>query len=166
MRELSLRYNRRVLRNVIVIAAFVLACGTPPKPVHPDGKGSGSAGGTVGTGGSQKPTPAGPMKDIGCHVATCAYHPGTSTYFTCQAAGAGTCFHFGAPCTPDGGCMFDAASRSYKTCTTPVEGTCTAWGAACTPASKCMLDVTDNLHKKCDDASNGTCKRYGALCAP
>lgn len=153
------------MRIVLVISLLALACGTPPKPVPPDGKGTGVAGGGPVAGG-QKPTPPGAMKDIGCHVASCAYHPGTGAYFTCQSGGAGTCFHFGAPCTPDAACMFDAQSKSYKTCTGPVEGTCTAWGAACAPASKCMFDPGDRLHKKCDDVAGGACNRYGALCAP
>lgn len=155
------------MRIVLVITLFALACGGPRKPVQPDGKGTGTTtGGGAVTGGSGQRTSPGAMKDIGCHVASCAYHPGTASYFTCQSGGAGTCFHFGAACTPEGACMFDAQSRSYKTCTTPVEGTCTAWGAACAPASKCMFDPTDRLHKKCDDIAGGTCKRYGALCAP
>ena len=149
----------------VIVAVLLVGCGTPPKPVQPDGKGN--AGGNKGaTGAGGKTTPSGPMKDIGCHVATCAYHAGTGAYFTCQSSGAGTCFHFGAPCTPEGGCMYDAPSKTYKTCTNPVEGTCTAWGAACTPASKCMIDPGDGMHKKCDDAGTGTCRRYGALCAP
>lgn len=176
----SPRYNSAVRHafTFAVAAAVILGCGTPPDPKQPTGAGSPTVGGgTGGTGGAKPPgpgkggggKPGAPdptPKDIACLVPTCVYHAGAGAYFACQSSGAGTCFHFGPPCTPSGACMYDAASRGYKQCTKVAEGTCAAWGAACAPASKCMFNPADNLHHTCEDVSGGGCKRYGALCAP
>ncbi|HLL21157.1 MAG TPA: hypothetical protein VK427_03450 [Kofleriaceae bacterium] len=152
--------------RTLLVVALVAACSSPPAakrpiagtPVPP------VAGGTKPT----STTPSGPsvVKDIGCLKASCAFHAGAAGYFTCQSGGAGTCFHFGAACTPENACMYDPAVKSYKQCTKPVEGTCQVWAAACAPPSKCMFDATDNLHKTCDSVDGGTCKKFGALCAP
>ena len=104
--------------------------------------------------------------DVGCLTATCAYHQGTATYFTCLAGGAGVCFHFGAACTPSESCMVDATDKTYKQCANAVEGTCSQWGAACAPANHCMFSFDDGMYHHCDDVAGGACKRYGALCAP
>lgn len=150
---------------MLLAAVFALGCGNPPRPTNPDGRGSNVAA-NGSDHGSAHATSTGTVPDIGCLTPSCALHPNTGAYFTCLAGGAGVCFHFGAPCTPEAACMYDVAAKTYKTCTRPVEGTCETWGATCTPPSKCMLDPADNLHKKCDDAKSGTCARYGALCSP
>lgn len=164
-----------IRRAALVIALLVLAaCGPRPQPQSGGGKVTGGTGGTGATGGGTggtappvgTPTGTGVARDIGCLAPTCAFHAGTGTYFTCQSGGAGTCFHFGAACTPEGACMYDPAARSYKQCQRAVEGTCEAWGAACAPANKCMFDARDNLHRTCEAVSGGTCTRFGALCAP
>ena len=165
---MATRYNSAV-RHVIVVLVFAAACGNPPSVQRPDhGPGGSSSGskvgpgsGTVGVGSAVLVT-----KDVGCPTPTCAYHPTANAYFTCQSGGSGTCFHFGAPCMPEGACMFDPTARSYKLCSKGVEGQCSAWGGACAPRSKCMFDPSDNLHRQCDDVTGGTCRRYGALCAP
>jgi hypothetical protein len=152
-------------RIVIAVCLLAAGCGNPPDVKKPTG-GSGSA--ATNTSGNPTNSGGGPavLKDVGCPAFSCAYHPGTAQYFTCLNGGAGTCFHFGGACMPEGNCMYDAPSKSYKTCTKGAEGLCQAWGAACVPASKCMLDATDNLHRHCDDVSGGSCKKFGALCAP
>jgi len=151
---------------------MAVACGGhTPEPVGNSG-GRGSA--AVTRAGSAAVVPAGSaaavaaiVPDVGCPDPSCAYHPGTATYFTCLSGGAGACFHFGGPCTPAGSCMFDAQARAYKQCARPVEGTCAQWGtAACAPASACMFDPDDGLHHHCDDVAGGACRTYGALCAP
>ena len=169
------RYNSAVRHALaFVVAALVtVGCGAPPDPKHPTGAGAaagsdgastrgggGQRGGGTAKGGQPEPTP----KEIACLVPTCVYHAGANAYFACQSGGAGTCFHFGPPCTPAGACMYDASSRSYKQCTKVLEGACSAWGTACAPASKCMFNPADSLHHTCEDLSGGTCKRYGALC--
>jgi hypothetical protein len=113
------------------------------------------------------------LPSIGCPSPTCAFHAGASAYFTCLAGGAGTCFHFGAPCAPPDSCMYDPSDRVYKRCARTSEGTCTQWspaagaaGATCGPATKCMFNPSDGLHHQCDEIAGGGCKRYGALCAP
>jgi hypothetical protein len=156
------------VRPLISIVALVLAaCGTPPAPKQP----SNATPGAVATnppGGIKPPPASGPstVRDIGCLKPTCVFHAGVAAYFTCQAGGAGTCFHFGASCTPENACMYDPTSASYKLCTKPNEGACAAWGGACAPASKCMFDKSDGLHRTCDSLDGGTCKKFGALCAP
>jgi hypothetical protein len=155
----------------LIFAVLIVGCGNPPTTKRP-GSGSGSGSGSdqdARVGQTVKPTVStgsGTARDIGCLKPSCAFHAGASGYFTCQSGGAGTCFHFGAPCTPEGACMYDAAARSYKQCTKPVEGNCQAWGSACAPASKCMFDARDNLHRTCDSIDGGACKKFGALCAP
>jgi hypothetical protein len=173
------------VRHLMLAALLALcACGgnPPKKPVVPAG---GSNEGAVAPGEKKAnpaiaPAPAGKpgggahtpapvvLRTIGCPVPTCVLHPNHGTYFTCLNGGAGTCFHFGGPCVPDGGCMYDASSSSYKTCSKPGEGTCLAFGAACAPANKCMFSSADNLYHHCDDvdAGRGTCKKFGALCTP
>ena len=169
---------RYAIAFVAAVTAVTFACQTAPPGTRPVGPGS-AAGSGVTTAKSKPPpgkppvpgsaAPAAPsvvLKDIGCLTPTCVYHAGVNRYLACQSGGSGTCFHFGAACTPDGACMYDASSRGYKQCTKVAEGTCSAWGAACAPASKCMFNPADNLHHKCEDVGGGTCKRYGALCAP
>jgi len=154
-----------------MLAVVAAACSPPPVAKRPNAAGDPGAialpadHGKAPTPGPAKPAPI-VLKDIGCLQPTCAYHAGTNAYFTCLSGGAGTCFHFGAACTPAGSCMYDATSRGYKQCTKVVEGTCQAWAAACAPATKCMFDPASGLHHTCDDLSGGTCKRFGALCAP
>jgi len=161
------RYNRGV--RSLIFAIIVLGCGSPPAVQRPKGSGSGSGSGSVATTNTGAKLPAtGPtvVRDIGCIKPSCAFHAGGAAYFTCQSGGAGTCFHFGATCTPQNGCMYDPATKSYKLCTKPVEGTCQAWGGACAPTSKCMFDATDNMHRTCDALDGGSCKKFGALCSP
>jgi len=162
------RYNRAV--RSLILALLLIGCGTPPAAKRPTGSGSGSGSTTTTTpaGPSANPTVGGPsnVRDIGCLKPTCVFHAGAAAYFTCQAGGAGTCFHFGSPCTPDGTCMYDPAAKSYKQCTKPVEGTCAAWGGACAPATKCMYNAADGLHHTCDSVDGGSCKKFGALCSP
>ena len=149
-----------------------LACGgSSPEVKQPAGTGSGSATTVVsnkkpppGVGSGSAAVQSAP--DVGCLTATCAYHQGTATYFTCLAGGAGVCFHFGGACTPSESCMVDAADRTYKKCANPIEGTCAQWGAACAPANACMFSFDDGLYHHCDEVAGGSCKRYGALCAP
>ncbi|HEY1555705.1 MAG TPA: hypothetical protein VGF94_12795 [Kofleriaceae bacterium] len=155
------------------IAALVLvvtACGPategpvarplPPKPVAH----AGSAAAGSGAGSAAQPGPVA-APELGCPAPSCAYHAGAAGYFTCLSGGAGACFHFGGPCAPADGCMFDG--HAYRPCTRAVEGTCAQWGAgACAPRSGCMFDPADGLHHHCDDVAGGTCNRYGALCAP
>ncbi len=168
------RYNRVVrsaVRNAVLGAGLLGAfgaCSGPPPANRPDG-----SGGAAGRGSAVKPeagakpaTGAVAIKDIGCLAPSCAFHAGAGAYFTCQSSGAGTCFHFGAPCTPANACMYDPAAKSYKVCQKPIEGTCQTWGAACAPASKCMYDATALAHRTCDAIDGGACQRYGALCAP
>jgi hypothetical protein len=141
------------------------SCGghTPePNPGHGNVVANRGSGGT--TAGSAA---AAIVPEVGCPSPTCAYHAATAAYFTCLSGGAGTCFHFGGPCAPADGCMFDPQQRSYRTCAKPVEGACAEWSAsACAPASRCMFDPDDGLHHHCDDVAGGTCRTFGALCAP
>lgn len=163
------RYNRAV-RSAIVLAWMVLiaGCGNPARR-GPDGPTGNKTGGGTGTGSG---TTAGSgtnslvARDVGCPAPTCAFHAGAAAYFTCTSSGAGSCFHFGPPCSPADACMYDPADRTYKQCAKSSEGTCAQWGAACAPASKCMFDPKDGYHRHCDDASAGTCKKLGGLCAP
>lgn len=154
------------MTRLVVFSVLVAACGghTPaPNPDHGTlvaNRGSNVAAGSAAVGAAIVP-------EVGCPSPTCAYHAGTATYFTCLSGGAGVCFHFGAPCAPADGCMFDPQQRSYRTCTKPVEGTCAEWSAtACAPPTACMFDPDDALHHHCDDIAGGTCRNYGALCAP
>jgi hypothetical protein len=109
-----------VLRSLVRVVPLVLALACGPKATDVKSGGSGAGGGrtTGGTGsGSAQPVgggPAGSAPDVGCLTPTCAYHAGANGYFTCLAGGAGTCFHFGAPCTPKDSCMYDAGDRTYK----------------------------------------------------
>jgi hypothetical protein len=153
---------------VIVIVVVAFACGGhTPEPVRNTGNvtahaGSGSVVATGPAAGSAAIVP-----EVGCPNPTCAYHPGAAAYFTCLSGGAGACFHFGGPCAPSDGCMFDPQQHAYRPCAKPVEGTCTAWNAgSCAPASGCMFDPDDGLHHHCDQLGNGACAKYGALCAP
>jgi hypothetical protein len=157
----------------VLAAVFsVAACGQPPEPRH-----TGQVTGTNAGSATRPTTPVTPVKrpatspdvaarDVPCPAPTCAYHAATASYFTCLSGGAGTCFHFGARCTPADACMYDSTDRTYKKCTNAVEGTCRTWAAACEPPTKCMFDPADGLHHHCDDAGGGTCKHWGALCAP
>jgi hypothetical protein len=153
------------VRWLLVIVVAASCGGTSPevkqgggsasvKTTKPEPKATGSAAVAVNA------------PDVGCLTATCAYHQGTATYFTCLAGGAGVCFHFGAACTPSESCMVDATDKTYKQCANPVEGTCSQWGAACAPANRCMFSFDDGMYHHCDDVAGGGCKRYGALCAP
>lgn len=162
------RYIDAVLR-ILAVSVALVACG--PRGTDVKSGGSGAGGGTrVGSGGGSAapdtPRPAGSVPDVGCLTPTCAYHAGANSYFTCLASGAGTCFHFGGPCTPKDTCMYDAADRTYKQCTRAVEGACEQWGSPCAPASACMFSPSDGLHRTCDEVAGGGCKKYGALCAP
>jgi hypothetical protein len=161
------RYIPAVLRPLVLALALV-ACG--PKSTDVKTAGSGGGGHPIAGAGSGSAKPAvgsvGAVPDVGCLTPSCAYHAGANAYFACLAGGAGACFHFGGPCTPQDSCMFDAADRTYKQCTRAVEGTCQQWGSACAPADACMFWPTDGLHHKCDEIAGGTCKRYGALCVP
>jgi hypothetical protein len=161
-------YIQTVRSCLVILVAF--GCGgTSPevKQVAHTGQGSGATTTTATHAGSGAGSAAVAIApDVGCLTATCAYHQGTATYFTCLAGGAGVCFHFGAACTPAESCMIDAADRTYKKCTSPVEGTCTQWGTACAPANACMFSFDDGLYHHCDEVAGGSCKRYGALCAP
>lgn len=145
---------------------LLAACGHPADVKQPTGGGPHTRiVSTSGTHtGSAAPLPA--VADVGCLQPTCAFHAGAAAYFTCLAGGAGACFHFGGPCAPADGCMYDPADRTYKTCSKPVEGQCSQWGAACAPASACMFDPADGLAHHCDQVTGGTCAHYGALCAP
>ena len=157
-----------VIRVLFVLALALTACGPKPAAIK-QGGGAGQSGGSAAGGSPQTPSGSGPVgkiPDVGCLAPTCAYHAGATGYFTCMAGGAGTCFHFGAPCTPKDNCMYDASDRTYKQCARAVEGMCQQWGAACAPASACMFSASDGLHHKCDDVAGGSCKKYGALCAP
>jgi hypothetical protein len=164
------RYNHGVRHGIGFLVVGLVACGpkSGPTTVQPPNGGSGS--GVVTTtdpgAGSAKPVPPGEAPDIGCLTSTCVFHGGGAGYFTCLAGGNGTCFHFGAACTPADACMFDPTANAYKQCTKPGDGTCLAWGAACAPASKCMYDARNKLHHTCEQVSGGTCARYGALCSP
>lgn len=150
-----------------------LGCGgtSPEVKQHtPTGQGSNTVvakpttGTTAGSGVGSASVANAP--DVGCLTATCAYHQGTATYFTCLAGGAGVCFHFGAACTPSDSCMIDATDRTYKKCASPVEGACTQWGATCAPPNACMFSFDDGLYHHCDQIAGGKCAKYGALCAP
>lgn len=162
------RYIPAVTRLVVLVALALVACGPKPPDVRNGGSRAGGPGGGSGSGSAKPagPGPVGTVPDVGCLAPTCAYHAGAHAYFTCLAGGAGTCFHFGSPCTPADSCMFDAADRTYKSCARAVEGTCQQWGAACAPASGCMFSPVDGLHHTCEAISGGTCTKYGPLCAP
>jgi hypothetical protein len=144
----------------VVIAA---ACSGGSKEIK-HGGGTGSGGQTTqgngptgtGSGGNVVGVTPAVVPDVGCLVTSCAYHAGAGAYFTCLAGGAGTCFHFGGPCTPPDKCMYDAKDRSYKQCGNAVEGVCQQWGAPCTPANGCMYSAADGMHHD----------KSGALCAP
>ncbi len=164
--RLATRYNRIVRHAVVLAVIFLVSCGNPARtgPTGPTG------GGTVtdkkpgpGTGSTGNPLVA---TDVGCPAPTCAFHANAAGYFVCMSGGAGSCFHYGPPCTPADSCMYDPSDRTYKQCSKPSEGKCEAWGAACAPATKCMVDPKDGYHRRCDDASGGTCKKFSALCAP
>jgi hypothetical protein len=166
------RYIHAVLR-ISVILFVAAACGgrTPEATTvtgggtHPVTQPAGQGSGT-GSGSSAPKVAATTLPDVGCLTPSCAFHPGTATYFACLAGGAGACFHFGSPCEPTDGCMYDPADHVYKQCSRAVQGTCQQWGAACGPKSACMFDPADSLHHHCDQLAGGTCKKYGALCAP
>lgn len=145
----------------VVIAA---ACSGGSKEIkHGGGTGSGAQvthgsgiGAGSGSGAKVASTTPSAVPEIGCLTPTCAYHAGAGSYFTCLAGGAGTCFHFGGPCTPPDKCMYDTSSRTYKQCANSVEGACQQWGTACTPANGCMYSPADGMHHD----------KSGALCAP
>ena len=145
-------------------AAGVKTGGAAPRPVAHAPIGPQPTPATPGTPAAPATTAAAP--DIGCATTTCVFHAGAAAYFTCLSGGAGACFHFGGPCTPADGCMYDPADHTYKQCARAVEGQCAQWASACTPKSACMFDPGDGLHHHCDDAGGGTCRKYGALCAP
>lgn len=152
-----------------MIWLLAAACGGAAPEVKPDVARNPTGPRVAGGGATKTPQPpAHPavVPDIGCLATTCAFHAGAAAYFTCLSGGAGACFHFGAPCAPADGCMYDPADRTYKTCASPIEGTCKAWGAACAPRTACMFDPADGLHHHCDDIAGGVCHHYGALCAP
>lgn len=150
-------------RILVIVLAF--GCGGRA-PEAKQGGGHVATHPAAGPGpGSAVPPPV-VLPDVGCLTTSCAFHAGGAAYFTCLAGGAGTCFHFGGPCTPPDACMYDPADRSYKQCQRPVEGTCQQWAAACAPKSACMFDPADGMHHHCDELAGGACKRYGALCAP
>jgi hypothetical protein len=147
-----------------------VGCGGGKPQVASAGGGARTTGtqttaGTHGTTG-QLDTPAGKVPDVGCLQPSCAYHAGTGGYFSCMAGGAGLCFHYGAPCSPRDGCMFDSIDGLYKQCTSIVEGRCARWGGACVPASGCMYSPADRMHRACAASSGGACQQYGASCAP
>lgn len=169
----ALRSSAAVLAVVVVSA--LAAC--PRSGPSGDGTGPGTGSGS-GTGATRPdaglPDPAErragkpllPPEGVACPSPGCVYHAGAAGYFTCTSGGAGTCFHFGAPCAPADGCMYDAADGRYKTCADPVEGTCNAWGGACTPAGTCMFDARDGMHHSCEAVSDGKCTKWGSLCDP
>ena len=152
-----------------VIGLFVVACGGHSPPANDVNKGAGHDSAAPHAGSNAAGSTTGPVAmapDVGCLAPSCVFHAGGGAYFTCLAGGAGACFHFGGPCAPADGCMYDPSTHDYKHCAHPVEGMCTQWGAACAPASGCMFDPASGLHHHCDEIAGGSCKRYGALCSP
>src|SRR3569623_495792 len=128
-------YIQTVRCCLVILVAF--GCGGTSPEVKQDthaGQGSGSAIARPGTGtGSSAGSAAAIAPDVGCLTATCAYHPGTATYFTSLAGGAGVCFHFGAPCAPTNACMFSFDDGLYHHCDEIAGGTCKRYGALCAP---------------------------------
>jgi len=151
-------------------AAALLSCAAPrtgPGPARPAAP-PGARSTATGPAAPAAPPPGAllPVDGIACGGVGCVYHPGARGYFACLSGGAGTCFHFGAPCAPADSCLFDAADRRYKHCDQVVEGTCVRWGATCAPASACFYNPSDQLHHHCDAIKDGACARWGALCTP
>jgi hypothetical protein len=151
----------------VLVGILITACGSsapvPNPPPHNATTAAGSASAPVAMASGS----AAIVPEVGCPNPTCAFHAGAGSYFTCLSGGAGICFHFGGPCAPADGCMFDPQSHGYRTCAKPVEGACAQWSnAACAPANACMFDPDDGLHHHCDQVSGGTCAKYGVLCAP
>jgi hypothetical protein len=155
------RYSRRV-RTAVILLALAACGGHPTAPRSQPAKTPPHVGSASGSATAPDPV----LADIGCLQTSCAFHAGAGAYFTCLAGGAGACFHFGGPCAPPDGCMYDPSDRTYKTCTKAVEGTCAAWGATCAPKATCVFDPKDGLYHRCDDPAAGACKKYGELCAP
>jgi hypothetical protein len=155
------------VHRLVWIAALCVACGShPPEPLHNAANGSASAH-SAPTAGSGSSAAVAIVPEVGCPNPTCVFHAGAAAYFTCLSGGAGICFHFGGPCAPADGCMFDPQQRTYRSCAKVVEGTCAQWNAnTCAPASACMFDPDDGLHHHCDNIADGTCRKYGVLCAP
>jgi len=155
------------VHRLVVIAALVVACGGhPPETLHNAATGS-AATHTATPAGSAGSASVAIVPEVGCPNPTCVFHAGAAAYFTCLSGGSGICFHFGAPCAPADGCMFDPQQRLYRACAKAVEGTCAQWGpSTCAPASACMFDPDDGLHHHCDDIAGGACRKYGATCSP
>jgi hypothetical protein len=159
------------VRQVLVGLFVIAACGGhTPEPVH------NGAGSNAPSGSNTAPIAMGSavgsaaiVPEVGCPNPTCAFHAGAGSYFTCLSGGAGICFHFGGPCAPSDGCMFDPQTRAYRSCAKPVEGSCAQWSTTtttCAPANACMFDPDDGMHHHCEQISGGSCAKYGALCAP
>ena len=103
---------------------------------------------------------------IACAPKTCVYHRGAGGYRTCLAGGARARFHFGAPCAPDDGCMFDSHDDRYRTCSKIVDGICELFAGACAPRSACLYQASDDLHHHCATVKDGRCAAPGPACSP
>jgi hypothetical protein len=152
---------------ILALGTLLAACSaaaSPPK--GPAATARPGPGGSRPCGASPAGTPLLPVEGVACAALGCVYHAGARAYFACTSAAAGTCFHFGGPCTPVEACQFDPGDGRYKQCDAVVEGACTRWGAACAPASGCLYDPRDGLHHRCEQVTDGKCARRGALCTP
>ncbi len=169
-----------MIRSLAVVAVLVLAgCpGNPSHPANPPGGGARTGHGTSSSGHtrkshekpakSAKPDYHGVLPEAGidCAPTGCIYHGGADAYYTCLAAGAGTCFHYGPTCEPASHCMYSAAAGGYHQCSKVVEGQCVTAGAPCEPPGNCYYDPADGRHHRCKRADGGRCLELGGLCDP
>ena len=149
------------------LAVALTACGG----ARPAAPGSGSAVRSASQPGRNPAPrrargPSRPKTFAPCQNAPCMLHAGRGRYHRCLHAGAGLCFHYGAPCTPADQCMLDPASAQYRRCQRAVGGECAQFGAACEPGGRCMLDPGDGVHRTCEQVSGGKCQRFAAPCMP
>jgi hypothetical protein len=164
LQRMSLALRRAALLSSLAIA--LAACGG----AGPAATGTRSAAQSAQPGGNpaprRAPGPSRPMTFAPCPAAPCMLHAGRGRYHQCLHAGAGLCFHYGAPCAPADSCMLDAASAQYRKCQRVLGGECAEFGAACEPGGRCMLDPRDGVHRTCDQVSGGKCQRFAAPCTP
>lgn len=154
------------LRTLALLALVSAGCpsgGQTPDPARGGGK---AVPADAGVDTAEPDAALEPLASPTCGAKPCVLHLGAGTYHECLSGGAGTCFHYGALCVPDGGCMLDPASKTFRQCAEPGEGRCVRFGDPCTPQGSCLVDPKDGLYRACTAVDAGRCTQYGDLCDP
>lgn len=156
------------MRLAPVLALALVSAGCPSGGQTPDpARGGGKpVVADAGVDGAEPGAELPPISSPTCGDQPCVMHLGAGTYHLCLAGGAGTCFHYGALCTPDGACMLDPASKTFRHCAEPGEGRCARFGDPCSPQGSCLIDPADGMHRECSAVAAGRCTQYGDLCDP